>query len=286
MNKNELQNAMKDTMTLEELQSCMLEITKKIHQICEKHELRYWLSYGSLLGAIRHDGFIPWDDDMDIMMPRKDFYRFLEVAQEELGDDYFLQTPDTDHNYTILNVPVKVRDNHTTVIEEWDKNYHQGAFVDIFIMDFVGDDPSAYFKVRKKTAMLASLKMRIDFHQLAGIKKYIRILLQLLCKPIPCRTLFHYIEKQGQKFVAHDDKDSSMCATGLEHVEKDIYTLESIFPLQLHTFEDAEFYIPHDAKKLLSDAYGNYLQEPPLEERIPHGIYYGKKRFYKLPMNK
>lgn len=286
MNKNELQAAMKESMDLEELQACMIEITKKIHNICEKHGLRYWLIYGSLLGAIRHDGFIPWDDDMDIMMPRKDFYRFIEIAQEELGNDYFLQTPDTDHKYTILNVPVKVRDNHTTIIEEWDKNYHQGIFVDIFVMDFISEDSATYFKLRKKTAMLASLKMRIDFHQLSGIKKYIRIFLQLICKLIPCRTMFHFIEKQGKKVLSNREADSTLCATGLEHVEKDIYTYDSIFPLQLHIFGDTKFYIPNNPDKILTDAYGDYRKVPPKEERIPHGIYYGKKRYYNLPKTK
>ncbi|MEG0290920.1 MAG: LicD family protein, partial [Erysipelotrichaceae bacterium] len=96
---------------LAQMQGRMLVVMKKIHEICEKHNLKYWLVYGSLLGAIRHEGFIPWDDDMDIMMPRKDFNTFASIAQKELGEDFFFQTPNTDHNYTILSIPFKVRDN-------------------------------------------------------------------------------------------------------------------------------------------------------------------------------
>ena len=75
---------------LERAKTVMVKILLNIDSICQKHRINYWIDFGTLLGAVRHNGFIPWDDDIDITMPREDYNRFLTVAQEELGDDYLL----------------------------------------------------------------------------------------------------------------------------------------------------------------------------------------------------
>lgn len=283
MNKKEIAQASADAISLREMQLKMLQTTKKIHEICEKHHLSYWLMYGSLLGAVRHNGFIPWDDDMDIMMPRKDHQKFMEIAKTELGEDYFMQTPLTDPKYDILHVPFKVRENHSTLIEDLNKDYHQGAFVDIFAMDYMGDDEAAFRRLHKKTSMLASLKMKIDFHQLSGIKRYVRILLQFLFKLVPTKTMFNYLQKQVEQVVDNDASDCKYAMKGIEFLEKDLYHLDDIFPLRLHRFEDCEFYIPNNADKILSDYFGDYMKMPSEDKKKPHGLYYSDKRFYEIP---
>ena len=132
---------------LEKLHSLELDIAVTVKEICERHHIRYFLLAGSVLGAIRHKGFIPWDEDMDIGMLRDDYEQFLTACRDELDDNkYFLQTEDTDAAYALPFA--KIRLNNTRIIEGFSKGVpcHQGIFVDIFPFDSVPDDP----KLQKK----------------------------------------------------------------------------------------------------------------------------------------
>ena len=121
------------------LRACQLrqlEILKEIDRICQKHHIEYWLDGGSLLGAVRHGGFIPWDDDIDIAMSVEDEHRFEEVAPKELPPHLFLQSPMTDPGSK--EPIVKIRDLNSLYIEPGDSfalPYAKGIFVDIFPME-------------------------------------------------------------------------------------------------------------------------------------------------------
>ena len=121
---------------LRQLQLCELEILDEFVRICEKHCLQYYLVGGTLLGAVRHQGFIPWDDDVDVAMPREDYDRFAEISAGELKPQYFYQCPETDPHYFLTYA--KIRKNGTEVYEERfkDARFHKGVFIDIFPLDF------------------------------------------------------------------------------------------------------------------------------------------------------
>jgi lipopolysaccharide cholinephosphotransferase len=112
-----------------------------VQEICKKHNIHYWVDGGTLLGAIRHNGFIPWDDDIDIMMLPEDYDRFIKIAKYELDEPYFLQTDWTDNVYFCH---AKIRRSDTTAILAKDVpakfQFNQGVFIDIFPMDFVPSD--------------------------------------------------------------------------------------------------------------------------------------------------
>ena len=134
MNNADLKNKYNpEGSNLRELQHRMLEILKEVDRICRKHNIQYWLSSGTLLGAIRHGGFIPWDDDLDIEMLRQDYLKLMDILPNELSKDMVLQTDMTDQNYVYLYA--KVRDVNSYIKEECILNRkfaYQGAFIDIF----------------------------------------------------------------------------------------------------------------------------------------------------------
>lgn len=113
-----------------------IELLVEIDRICKKHNIKYFALFGTMLGAVRHEGFIPWDDDIDVVMMRPDYMRFVQVAAQEIKAPYFLQNTYTDSR--IMNWS-KIMDDSTSAIEDWDSDMHQGIFVDIFPLDAVPD---------------------------------------------------------------------------------------------------------------------------------------------------
>ena len=114
-----------------------LEMLEKLDEVCKNHDITYWVFYGTLLGAVRHKGFVPWDDDIDVVMFRNDYERFQTVAPHEFQEPYFFQNSYTDRRIWALS---KIRDSRTTGIEfRGLRDFHQGIFIDIFPLDSVTD---------------------------------------------------------------------------------------------------------------------------------------------------
>jgi lipopolysaccharide cholinephosphotransferase len=237
---------MTDT-TLRAAQLRMLELLKAFDAVCKKHDLTYWLDHGTLLGAVRHEGFIPWDDDLDVTMPREDYERFLGLASKELPGWIFLQTKESDPT-----VPVhyaKLRDRTSTYIDRWEEGrkiaYHQGIFIDIFPVNFI--DPAgadSYGRLLNFAKLFSNRYLRID----------------TLAKP-----LIALLNRR------HDPKGSFVVSGGecmhyVIHVEK-----ETIFPLRRATFEKGNFPVPGRAEAYLASIFGpDFMQLPPEEKRETH----------------
>lgn len=129
--------------TLDKLRILELKMFDYFIDVCAKYNLQWFSDAGTTLGTVRHGGFIPWDDDMDIMMPRKDYNRLLEIGPVEFNDPYFFQTPLTD---TTSSVHIKIRYNNTTCMTKFDSlgTHHRGVFIDIFPLDAIPDDEEVY----------------------------------------------------------------------------------------------------------------------------------------------
>lgn len=246
----------------------MVEILEEVDKICIKHGIEYYLSDGTLLGAIRHGGFIPWDDDLDISMLRKDYNRFLEVAEKELDKRYFLQTAKTDKYYDIEHVPTKVRHNGSRFIEEDNKKYHQGVYIDIFPMDNVPDS-NFKFKLQRKISsfiMKSSMRMRVKKEKLPLKNELTHLVYRFV--------LFIFKGKRRELLnnwlISLGDENSSEIVYGIDTCWDIVFNKKDVFPLQRIKFEDKYFLAPNNPEALLRKMYGDYMKLPPVGERTWH----------------
>lgn len=256
---------------LEKLQATQIEILEEIARICEKHQLRYFMIYGTLIGAIRHKGFIPWDDDLDIGMPRDDYEKFMQVARTELSSKYCLQNTQTEKQYWLSFG--KVRKNNTifeeaSVVGLPDK-IHKGIFVDIFPFDYV----------RKNKGILVHLQFILSkainetMYYKAGVYSNKASLkyggLDMLLKMLPMKSLC----RMQSRIASMQNKKNSMYLADFNSSRKylnAIYPVEYFLPVKDSEFAGKYFKIPNKYDEYLRMVYGDYMKMPKEEERVNH----------------
>lgn len=234
-------------------------------EICEKYNLKYFLFYGGLLGAIRHNGFIPWDDDLDVAMPREDYNVFMKIAPKLLSDPYSLQNPYTYPNcyYSVATL----RNSQGTFTAEIFKNldYNKGIPLDIFPIDYC--DPNTYESDRKlifENIMRCSTWMKWkcgvnNERQKNDIERY------GVEKPLEAWQNIHNIASNPSY------KSTGYC--GIPTLIANINRNPKIYPNScfkksvLHKFENIEVPIPVGYDEILTTLYGEYMKYPPIEER-------------------
>ena len=246
-----------------------LEILHEIDRICKKHGIIYTLTYGSLLGAIRHKGFIPWDDDMDIAMTRDHYERFKQVCKKELSDRFFYQCNETDPEY--FHLIDKIRLNGTIFREKVtaDKKMHQGIYVDIFPFDSVPEN-----KFRRKLQFLHFHLYRVGLmskflknSERHGAKKILSYIVKVIYAPFSMKTLYKRAAAVASKYRGQDMKyvfclyDSIL----LDSLLQKEWLEETIDG----SFEGYTFPIPKEYDKVLRVMYGDYMQLPPEKDRVP-----------------
>ena len=257
-----------DAVQLAKAKKIMVNILEEVDRICSKYGIKYYLSDGTLLGAIRHGGFIPWDDDLDISMLRSDYNKFLEVAEIELDEKFFLQTSKTDKYYDIEHVPTKVRHNGSLFIEEDDKKYHQGVYIDIFPMDNV---PNTNFKFNLQSRissfiMKSSMRIRVKEKKLPLKNEITHLIYRLV--------LFIFKGKRRESLnkwlIGLGDENSNQIVYGVDTCWNITLNKKDIFPLKRIKFENGYFLAPANPDAILTKLYGDYMKLPPIEERTWH----------------
>lgn len=236
---------------VKQAQKKMYEILIVFDKICQKYNLTYWLDHGTLLGAVRNGKFIPWDDDLDVTMPREDYEKFLKIAQDEMPKQYFLQTQRTDRYYK--NFFAKIRDRGSTFIDAWEEKrdirYHQGIYIDIFPLNSISNNPVVIFLY--KTSIFLSKVVH---------NRYIKSI--FLTKPFV--ALINSFHRENGEFVVSGGENMHYVI----HIER-----EKIFPLGEVEFEGRLFPAPKDTDSYLKSIFGDsYKKLPPKEKQKVHSI--------------
>ena len=270
-----------DNETLRKVQLAQLEIAKEFRRVCDENEIPYFIDWGSMLGAIRHKGFIPWDDDMDFGMLRADYERFLKIAPEKLGEEYFLQTWDTDPSFP--NAFAKIRKKGTVYIEATmeKSNAHNELFIDVFPYDVYPNTPKQAKKAGRTIYCCANTlfiqnKVRPWMHHSSRLKRFLA-----KCKYIPFWVLSKLIRRDTLK---KKYTEAMTCANS----EKPVYYYGNVkaiscgehpIPAECYDsmiempFENENFKVPVGYDRILTCLYGDYMTPPPEDKRgNRHGI--------------
>jgi len=230
----------------------MYEMLVQIDQICSEYKIDYWLDGGTLLGAVREKGFIPWDDDLDVCMKIEDFHRFCEVAQKKLPEDMFLQTSKTEKSYPYDYA--KIRSSKVKMVEKHEigksVKYHQGVYVDIFPM--IAIKKSFYSPFARKLTYLFIKLFSYKYLNLKAVRGYI----------------VKFVEKLH---AGWENGDDIVIYSG--HIPNLSFAINvaDLYPLQKLKFEKDEFWAPYSTQSYLTTLYGtDYMQPPEPKARHTH----------------
>lgn len=258
-----------------ELQKRLLELLSWFHDFCVQHNLRYYILGGTFLGAVRHNGFIPWDDDADVGMPRPDYEKLIEIfkIQGSIDNYFFESTTSNDPNY--LYTYGKLYDINTTLVEKLTKPFKRGIFLDVFPIDGVGNSikeaKKYYKKIDRLNLVLTTRMVAVSKH-----RKIYKNMAILLMQIIP--NMFIDNKKLALKIdEICKSKDyntcSYVCNCASTYRAKEIIEKKIIDTFTLYKFESIYLYGPENYEAYLEHIYGNWRCLPPKEKQITNHNY-------------
>lgn len=262
---------MREITTLKEVQEVTLRILRYFKSFCREHDISFMLAYGTLLGAVRHKGFIPWDDDVDVMLTRSEYIKLVEAAKgadilpfefllPELSDDYFAPLG-------------KIADTRTLVIQDYGYQTHRshGLYVDIFVIDSIPTNQKeavSFYKKANRLRLMWLMSVRDLAQKSSSIKNYfLRLPISLFSK------LFGW-KYWRNKYISfcqsiNEEEKAGVIIYG-EGLKKECFDSESFKDLSTVTFEGEEYKAPKDVNLYLTQMYGDYMCIPKESERKIH----------------
>lgn len=266
---------------LKQLQDCFLEILKDVDRVCEKHNICYMAAGGTCLGAIRHRGFIPWDDDVDILMPHEDLKRFIEIFDEEMGDKYEMTSPNSKYYLESMISAIYKKNTLKASFYSYNTPFPKGIHIDIFPIEKVPMNKlmrawkgfsamciqyvavSALFYHYRNDA-----KRKFFYQTTAGKINYrIRCTIGFLSSFLPYEKWGNAFDKYVQW---HKDSDLWAVPTDMGHYFGHIMPKSVYFPAKKAQFEEFQINVPHDYDAYLKNQYNDYMTIPKEADREKH----------------
>ncbi|ORU01446.1 Lipopolysaccharide cholinephosphotransferase LicD1 [Anaerovibrio sp. JC8] len=272
-------------LTIRETQEVALEVLKTITDLCEKIGSRYFLAYGTLLGAVRHKGFIPWDDDVDIMMPRPDYERLLSYFKEHAEEYPHIRLFNYDECPEYPYMISRFSDNRYKLVVDNEKPYGMGVFIDVYPLDGLGNDYKLAVKKAKKADFLStccfqatrqhySTEINTSGHKI--LKNILKIPVFIFSK-IMGKDYFQR-KLKCIKYEEYEASDYVGCGVWIVGGEEDVFPRSMFTELMDSNFENYSFKIPKEYDAVLKKIFNDYMKLPPEKDRVGHHHY----RTYRL----
>lgn len=262
---------------LDKLHTVHLEIADELHRICVKHDIDYFMSAGSMLGAVRHKGFIPWDDDFDTGMTRENYDRFLEVVEKEISDDFYYISLDNNLKYSLRYI--KLMKKHTRLDEAANpkdiENY--GIFIDIFVFDKVPNNNllklhhNVSVEIFQKL-LYAKAKNQLNLNE-SIIKRNIYKILQIVVKPLSRKWLIKSLKNSMTRYNNIESEFLTNTGEYFANYNNEMISVSMTKNLKLYTFENRQYYGFEDYETYLTNLYGDWRTLPHIDNRVPHHSY-------------
>lgn len=258
---------------MNDLKKVLLQMLKWFHDFCVEHDITYYALGGTLLGAVRHKGFIPWDDDIDLGLPREDYNRLIKTMENENGK-YVLETPNQGKNGFVYSY-CKLYDTDTTLIENTRYKTKRGVYLDIFPLDGIGNTYAESIKNFKKidrkqnfisTKVCAFNKNRSFYKNCAIVAG--RCIPEFIC------SWKKEVKKVNELCEKRPFNDYVYVGNLLGNWhQKEIVERNWFGEPKLMDFEDAKIFVPSDYDGYLKNVYGDYMTPPPVEKQKTHHNY-------------
>ena len=240
---------MKKELSLEEKKKILVSILSEVHNFCDENNLKYFLTGGTLIGAVRHKGFIPWDDDIDIYMPRNDYEKFLCKFNKE------------SERYQVISLK----------IENVDSDYKMGIYLDIFPLDNLSSNYNEALSLYKAVSFYRKLLAIKNAASDSKRKPYMNFILKVgkvVIMPVSRKWILRQIDMLSQKY--REDTSSQYIGAICAAFYGEILRSEWFTERCLLEFEGRKFWAPKGYDAFLTQLYGDYMQLPPEEKRVTH----------------
>ena len=260
----------REKITVRDLQLEVLSIMDEIHRVCEKHNIKYGLMAGSALGIVNYKGFIPWDDDIDVCVERKDWNKFIKALKKDLSDDFYFQCFETDKKFNVINGPtMKVRKKGTYIKEVnrllKNKCKGDGIFVDVIIYDNICENKFIDEINRTVIKILMPILVLLD---------------NLHINPIHLKKFVVWFSNRYSRRYENSKLMSQPISVPWEKfMHEPVFLKEDILPFKKYEFEGRQFYSYNNIEKILKEWYGpnclkrwdgkKWVETLPIEKRKP-----------------